>query len=835
MDLKKKMHSLLGMGKSGALVGENGIPRSGLQVPLDMGGGAVKVNPVFFAENLGCSLFEVEEVRRSVEERGAGGVCGVVRKLEAELECVWSAVFLCLCCKRRECEGELEKVWRSTEDVERSYRHCLQLREELGNVHGEFSLACLELLAAVRRRQQTLRLLKGLNIIRTLRRTDSKLQQLIRTGNYPNAIHLIIECQNVSLAFRQFYSINQLSIKLQDTLAMTEEALDVSLAQQIVNFDDRAYTDLYEAYSILEKKQVSLDQLLMHLISAVHNTSWKVVFIHTSLRSNANDNVQETFDEICGRILPDEILTCLLRLCSSLWNIMHSYRKIVDWHLLKSDKYAYKLKNGLTRVWADVGHLFCGSESDTLQESIKQQCWNYFVCYHKKKLKEIQRYLDHETWKLTSTRSNFNVSELPEFNHLKDIGIKRSMIGDSLLDKCPFQNYYLSKYSRSSQLRNTKLADQHYTVDVDSDDSDVPDDLKKDFLEEEEIIQSIKFTKNREFITETSLAILRLCGSYLELMKLLDRIAERIFGSFCQLIELYAFTVHHFFTQSLNEHCRDLICSFELNNHLSRIEDSLFASKTLDSPKFNQIDATPENLFGLNEKMIAVESVLFLGRQLIELKSTISGLISAESVQHYYNASINFLPELRKPIYMSVCGFVSNYDHITYLMSRVSWDVKEVQSQHSHYVDVMLREQQMFSIRLDTLEQNANFDIYPEIWGELWNLNLLHASNTFVDGFSNAKNCSNEGRALMQLDYRHFVMKIEKVTSMKPAPFQNYVTNYIKAFYIPETELEDWLKRHTEYKSKHLESLANCIVYKNNRTKKKINSLLADLSVRLRK
>ena len=49
----------------------------------------------------------------------------------------------------------------------------------------------------------------------------------------------------------------------------------------------------------------------------------------------------------------------------------------------------------------------------------------------------------------------------------------------------------------------------------------------------------------------------------------------------------------------------------------------------------------------------------------------------------------------------------------------------------------------------------------------------------------------------MQLDFRHFVMKLERIAEMKPLPHQEYVTNYIKAFYIPESELEEWIKIHT--------------------------------------
>ena len=48
----------------------------------------------------------------------------------------------------------------------------------------------------------------------------------------------------------------------------------------------------------------------------------------------------------------------------------------------------------------------------------------------------------------------------------------------------------------------------------------------------------------------------------------------------------------------------------------------------------------------------------------------------------------------------------------------------------------------------------------------------------------------------MQLDFRHFVMKMERIAEIKPLPYQDFVANYVKAFYIPESELEQWVKQH---------------------------------------
>ena len=52
---------------------------------------------------------------------------------------------------------------------------------------------------------------------------------------------------------------------------------------------------------------------------------------------------------------------------------------------------------------------------------------------------------------------------------------------------------------------------------------------------------------------------------------------------------------------------------------------------------------------------------------------------------------------------------------------------------------------------------------YTTLWSEI----LLQINLMVVDGFAAAKKCSNEGRALMQLDYRQLVMKLEKLTSIK--------------------------------------------------------------------
>lgn len=61
--------------------------------------------------------------------------------------------------------------------------------------------------------------------------TEARLIKLLDEGNFSNAISLLLECQQVALSFKHFQCVAALSGKLQDTLVMAEEQLDVSLAK----------------------------------------------------------------------------------------------------------------------------------------------------------------------------------------------------------------------------------------------------------------------------------------------------------------------------------------------------------------------------------------------------------------------------------------------------------------------------------------------------------------------------------------------------------------------------------------------------------------------------
>nr|KAG5709163.1 hypothetical protein BaRGS_028619 [Batillaria attramentaria] len=153
---------------------------------------------------------------------------------------------------------------------------CVSGRRQLHHARESFTVASLGLLANYRKRQQLVALLKSLRTIKTLEE------------DYSGAIQLCLECQKAASTFRHYKCISELSSKLQDTLEMIEEQLDVALSKTCSGFDVAHYEKVQNAYRLLGKTQTAMDQLHMHFASAIHNTAFTIVLGYVELCAGAS-------------------------------------------------------------------------------------------------------------------------------------------------------------------------------------------------------------------------------------------------------------------------------------------------------------------------------------------------------------------------------------------------------------------------------------------------------------------------------------------------------------------------------------------------------------------
>lgn len=122
-------------------------------------------------------------------------------------------------------------------------------------------------------------------------------------------------------------------------------------------------------------------------------------------------------------------------------------------------------------------------------------------------------------------------------------------------------------------------------------------------------------------------------------------------------------------------------------------------------------------------------------------------------------------------------------------------------------------------MRLEEMSQSMTI---PK--NSLWDSYCHVICHVLVEGYSNAKKCSAAGRALMQLDFTHFLSVLELLSGMKHPVHQQYVDQYLKAFYLGSS-LEEFITTQKSYSSKHLIGLINCAC-NDKKTRQKLLSLI---------
>uniref|UniRef100_H3DK75 VPS50 EARP/GARPII complex subunit n=1 Tax=Tetraodon nigroviridis TaxID=99883 RepID=H3DK75_TETNG len=538
-----------------------------------------------------------------------------------------------------------------------------------------------------------------------------------------------------------------------------------------------------------------------------------------------------------------------------------------------------------------VGEEFCGSKSEVLQESIKWQSVNYFKHYHRARLEELRMFLENETWELCPVKSNFNIAQLHEFRFMgqgrsPSVSPSRQAASSTgsaqeepslfqmfLLEGNPFERHIEHKEEETEDVlasngyESDELEKSVYQ-DYDSD-SDVPEELKQDYVDEQtgdaplksvsrETIRSKKKSDyslnkaNAPILTNTTLNVIRLVGKYMQMMSILKPIAFDVIHCVSQLFDYYLYAVYTFFGRNDMYESSSLgLISSRLRTTLNRIQESLIdveapgenagvhgpveeRKEKVPSPHLSQLVVLTNSgtLYGLAQRVVATESLVFLAEQFESLQAHLDAMMPSAKkpfLQQFYSQTVSTASELRKPIYWIVAAKAIDYEQMLLLMAGVKWDIREIMSQHNVYVDVLLKEFEQFNKRLADVSRHVRIPL--PVSNVLWEHCIRLANRTLVEGYANVKKCSNEGRALMQLDFQQFLMKLEKLTDLRPIPDKEFVETYIKAYYLTENDMEQFIKNHREYSMKQLANLVNVCLgsHINKKARQKLLAAIDDI------
>lgn len=306
---------------------------------------------------------------------------------------------------------ELQRIANLQKSITESIRVCTQGRSYLRFIKDGTAKNGSVIVEHYKRRESLAKLLDSLTAISDLRKSVFEIRTLIDSQeDFPKAIQMCKDGKALLASFQQFKCVNELGLKLNDTIELIGEQVDTVLSNMCLSFCPNVYAKLQASYVLLDRSEIAVDQLLMHFCSAINSQAHNIVINHLiqELTPNTCDEQQQQkpakeenraqeqmtshiklkkdFQELCKMLSPEKYLNCLLEVCTTFWLIMLNYKRILKWHNVgiteKSHEYLdevntdsdggnngsqqnnreefkrlyveQKLIGGLSRVWYDM-------------------------------------------------------------------------------------------------------------------------------------------------------------------------------------------------------------------------------------------------------------------------------------------------------------------------------------------------------------------------------------------------------------------------------------------------------------------------------------------------
>ncbi|KAL4591638.1 hypothetical protein LXL04_004608 [Taraxacum kok-saghyz] len=414
-----------------------------------------------------------------------------------------------------------------------------------------------------------------------------------------------------------------------------------------------------------------------------------------------------------------------------------------------------------------------------------------------------------------------------------------SVFGDSPRENFNYKNSYDGNENENG---NGNHSNGHGDLE------DENEDLHADFIDEDSQLPSRISKPNRprncsswsaeemEAHTGSSICVLRLMDKHARLMQRLDIVNFEFFKGICQLFGIFFHFVFVSFGQ-LNAHpsgkgLNDAL-TLRLKTALSRIRrdcdqwiktpptsfstsSSSHSNMQLSSHSDNTPNGIPiSNLghpnttsFGLKERCAGADTISLVARVLIKSKAHFQSILqqnNAAIVEDFYVHLVGSVPDLTEQIHKTTARLLLHISGYADRIANAKWEVKELGTEHNGYVDLLLGEFKHYKTRL------THGGIQEEVQDTLIDYGLEHLSETIVEGLSRVKRCSDQGRALMSLDFQVLITGLQHFLMINVKPKLLRVETFIKAFYLPETEYVHWARAHPEYSKSQMTGLINMV------------------------
>ncbi|VDN04147.1 unnamed protein product [Thelazia callipaeda] len=521
-----------------------------------------------------------------------------------------------------------------------------------------------------------------------------------------------------------------------------------------------------------------------------------------------------------------------------------------DLPLLKIDQFLDIIE--MSNWFKKFGRTYFGNACLEVSVLLEKQSHQYFKRFHQERMDELRMFLENEAFALCPVPLQFTLFDLQEFSFLKGSGkcggkfvpVLHTETDPELGESLDFQ--FLQPTDLNPFMKETVNDELCVTDPCISIEAIANDDVN--YSDENNGYDAGgSFSRLVPVLCNTSLNLLRFIGKYIRMTHMLQSVAfESVAGIFelCSYFFLTPFQVHLFLSSDAHN-IADSFLSSNLKNVMDNLKNDLFSdslSKGAGKCKYFpcvlsqavQLNLPPS--YALRERIIGAESVNFISKQLDLIRPVIESMVSdndSEIIEKYYTEFIQILvviPEMRKYMYSSGISRLINYDRLVNEIATTKWDIDELQSQHSTYVDSIIKVRfflELTKINLLISEVAEQIPVTKGIQKTFWNVLIFCIFRVLVKGYGEfGKKCSNEGRALMQLDFQQLLAKLEQFVDFMAIPHKSYVENYIKAYYLPESSMESWVQQHNEYTANQIITLLNVATHISKKARIRIISAL---------
>ncbi|CAI5477761.1 unnamed protein product [Closterium sp. Yama58-4] len=320
-------------------------------------------------------------------------------------------------------------------------------------------------------------------------------------------------------------------------------------------------------------------------------------------------------------------------------------------------------------------------------------------------------------------------------------------------------------------------------------------------------------------LTGAALTVVRCVGAcvyqlmdrYTRLMGLLPPIASGIFAGLCQLFDLYLVTVFRLFgspdavsTLRSSDPAAAALLTPKLRTTLARVAQGLddarnrpiSSSGSLAGGGSNNVLVSSSNMFGLKERCVAMESLMWLTDMLRQTKPRFQSLLAPPAwtnMDVFYARTLDAVPDLWEHVLRTLVKLLLSIAGTADRIAAVNWEPADIGTQHNIYVENLVAEFRLFAHRL------GQSGAPRQVQDQLVAYGLDELCDVMLDGICRVKKCNSNGRALMSLDLQVLVQGLQPIVGRGAVKGLQLVDNYIKAFYLSESQIIDWVRAHPEY------------------------------------